>query len=62
MPFDYRKKGPFAVKMVLFLGTGFAIPFGAAYYQLYVNAALLATEMAELYPYITGIRGNNRLP
>lgn len=37
MPFDYRNKRTFAVKLVLFLGTGFAIPFGAAYYQLYVD-------------------------
>jgi len=34
MPFDYSKRGPFAIKLVLFLGTGFAIPFATAAYQL----------------------------
>ena len=34
MPFDYSKKGPFAIKLVLFLGTGFAIPFATAAYQM----------------------------
>ncbi|KAG8990233.1 hypothetical protein FRB94_011342 [Tulasnella sp. JGI-2019a] len=39
MPFDYRNKRTFAVKMVAFLGTGFAIPFIAAYYQMHKNDA-----------------------
>jgi len=34
MPFDYSKRAPFAIKLVLFLGTGFAIPFATAAYQL----------------------------
>ncbi|KAG8905058.1 hypothetical protein FRB99_000747 [Tulasnella sp. 403] len=36
MPFDYRNRKTFAVKLVLFCGTGFAIPFVAAAYQLQV--------------------------
>lgn len=40
MPFDYRNRKTFAVKLVLFTSTGFAIPFIAAYYQLYVRSAL----------------------
>ncbi|KAG8878957.1 hypothetical protein FRB97_002053 [Tulasnella sp. 331] len=39
MPFDYRNKKMFAVKMVAFLGTGFAIPFIAAYYQMHKGGA-----------------------
>jgi len=34
MPFSYRNKPAFAIKLVLFLGTGFALPFVAAWYQL----------------------------
>ncbi|EJT97650.1 cytochrome c oxidase subunit VIIc [Dacryopinax primogenitus] len=34
MPFSYKNKRVFAVKMSLFLGVGFALPFIAAAYQL----------------------------
>ena len=36
MPFDYSNKRTFAIKVAVFLSTGFAIPFVAAAIQLYV--------------------------
>ncbi|KAF8605161.1 hypothetical protein BDV93DRAFT_522028 [Ceratobasidium sp. AG-I] len=33
-PFSYKNKAAFAVKVTAFLGTGFAIPFIATYYQI----------------------------
>ena len=33
IPFDYDKKAIFGTKLVVYLATGFAIPFVAAYYQ-----------------------------
>jgi len=38
MPFSYRNKAAFGVKLVLFLGTGFSLPFFAAWYQLRKSA------------------------
>ena len=37
IPFDYDKKAVFGVKVAAYLITGFAVPFVAAYYQLYVS-------------------------
>jgi len=37
MPFTYDNKALFGLKVVLFLGSGFAIPFAAAAFQLYVS-------------------------
>ena len=42
IPFDYEKKGTFGVKVVAYLVSGFAIPFVAAYYQLYVSSLVLS--------------------
>ncbi|KAK9896055.1 hypothetical protein P389DRAFT_74011 [Cystobasidium minutum MCA 4210] len=33
MPFDYRNRRAFGVKLVAFLGTGFALPFVAVWFQ-----------------------------
>jgi len=38
MPFDYRNKYTFAIKMGLYLGTGFGLPFFACWYQLRKSA------------------------
>ncbi|KZT58797.1 hypothetical protein CALCODRAFT_516553 [Calocera cornea HHB12733] len=38
MPFDYRNKTTFAIKLIAYLGTGFALPFIAAWYQLRKSA------------------------
>ena len=40
IPFDYNKKGIFGAKVAAYLVTGFALPFVAAYYQLYVSLSL----------------------
>jgi hypothetical protein len=44
LPFDFpgEKKFAFAVKLTLFLGFGFSIPFLAAAYQLYVLRSCLS--------------------
>ncbi|KZO93294.1 hypothetical protein CALVIDRAFT_540274 [Calocera viscosa TUFC12733] len=38
MPFSYRNKTAFGVKLGLYLGTGFALPFIACWYQLRKSA------------------------
>ncbi|RPD61965.1 hypothetical protein L227DRAFT_573838 [Lentinus tigrinus ALCF2SS1-6] len=40
IPFDYEKKGLFGAKVAAYLISGFAVPFVAAYYQLYVFTML----------------------
>jgi hypothetical protein len=43
LPFQFpgEKKFAFAVKLTLFLASGFAIPFAASAYQLYVPTIML---------------------
>ncbi|KAG8732159.1 hypothetical protein FRC11_000357 [Ceratobasidium sp. 423] len=36
-PFSYQNKAAFAFKTIAFLGTGFAIPFIATFYQVSKN-------------------------
>jgi hypothetical protein len=57
IPFDYDKKVPFAIKTFLYLSTGFAIPFVASYYQLYVAPSLTTCHMSwkNLIP-LSGLR------
>lgn len=47
IPFDYDKKAVFGVKVTAYLVTGFAIPFVAAYYQLYVARVSSGFELVE---------------
>ena len=36
MPFKYNKKVSYGSKLTIFMVSGFALPFVAAYYQMYV--------------------------
>ncbi|EMD41085.1 hypothetical protein CERSUDRAFT_91843 [Gelatoporia subvermispora B] len=39
MPFDYKNKRVFGLKVATYLATGFSIPFVAAWYQLSKSGA-----------------------
>ena len=50
IPFDYSNRAAFATKLSAFLLTGFAIPFVAAVYQMYVHSRRVGVPPSRLTP------------